>query len=171
MDLYFIRHGLAQPLGQKNDFNDDKRALTSQGRERMREEVKGLRRLGVEFDLILTSPLIRAVETASIVAEGLGGDEKLVVLDSNLSPGSSADELFADIKQQKGTESIALVGHEPDLGLLIARIIFGTGEGRLSVPLKKGGVCCVSVRQTVPTFRGALNWLVTPKQLRLLAKG
>jgi phosphohistidine phosphatase len=170
MELYLIRHGLAQPLGQKNDFSDEKRALTSQGRDRMREIVRGLHRLGVALDLIMSSPLVRAVETASIVAEGLGMDEKLIELTSNLSPGSSADELLAEIKQRKRTESLALVGHEPDLGLLVARIISSNGDCRMSIPLKKGGVCCIQVRQTVPTFRGSLTWLLTPKPLRLLAK-
>jgi len=68
MDLYIIRHAIAESLGKENEFSDDRRALTEEGRDRMREIAKGLHRLGAEFDLILTSPLVRAVETAQVVA-------------------------------------------------------------------------------------------------------
>src|SRR6185295_13400435 len=89
MELYVIRHAIAQPLGQQNEFTDEKRALTSEGRDRMREAVKGLRRLEVEFDLILTSPLARAVETAEIVAAGLEFSKKGIKQTASLAPGVS----------------------------------------------------------------------------------
>ena len=168
MELYIIRHAIAQQLGRKNDFLDEKRALTSEGRERMREAAKGLRKLGVEFDLILTSPLVRAVETAEIIAHALGLNKKDVDETDNLAPGASPDELFAEIKRRAGAESIALVGHEPDLGNLISKIVSGS-EG-LAVQLKKGSTCLIEVVETVPTIRGKLVWLLTPKQLRQLAK-
>jgi phosphohistidine phosphatase len=168
MELFLIRHGIAQPLGQKNDFSDEKRALTPQGRDRLREAAKGLRKLGLGFDLVLTSPLVRAVETAEIIADALGIDKKMIVQTSNLVPGASFDELFGEIKQQKGIETIALVGHQPDLGELISTMVWG--DGKICVPLKKGGVCCINVTETVPAFRGNLIWLLTPRQLRLIAK-
>jgi phosphohistidine phosphatase len=168
MELYIIRHAIAQPLGQKNDFLDEKRALTSEGRERMREAAKGLRKLGVEFDLILTSPLVRAVETTEIIAHALGLSKKDVEQIEALAPGAPPGELFAEIKKRTGAESIALVGHLPDLGNVISEIVVG-GEG-LRVQLKKGGVCSIDVVETVPTIRGTLVWLLTPKQLRQLAK-
>ena len=168
MELYVIRHAIAQPLGQQNDFTDEKRALTSEGRDRMREAVKGLRKLEIEFDLMLTSPLVRAVETAEIVALGLGFGKKEIEQTANLAPGASADELFVRIKRRTGTESIALIGHQPDLGGLISTIVYG--DDRLAIQLKKGSVCLINVTETVPTLRGELIWLLTPKQLRLLAK-
>lgn len=168
MELYIIRHAIAQQIGRKNDFLDEKRTLTSEGRERMREAARGLRKLGVEFDLILTSPLVRAVETAEIIAHSLGLNKKEIQETVNLAPGASSEELFAEIKGRAGAESIALVGHEPDLGNLISRIVLGS-EG-LAVQLKKGSTCLIEVLETVPTIRGKLVWLLTPKQLRLLAK-
>ena len=168
MELYIIRHAIAQPLGQKNDFLDEKRALTSEGRARFREAAKGLRKLGIEFDLILTSPLVRAVETTEIIAQALGLSKKDAEQTETLAPGASPDELFAEIKRRAGAESVALVGHQPDLGNLISRIVTG-GEG-LQVRLKKGSVCLIEVVETVPTIRGTLVWLLTPKQLRQLAK-
>jgi len=167
MEIYLVRHGIAQQLGQKNQFTDEKRALTSQGRDRMREIARGLKRLGVVPDLIMTSPLARAVETAGIVAEGLGLEAKQVRTTESLAPGGSFDRLFEEIKRQKRTESVVLVGHEPDLSSLLSRIV--SANGNLSIPLKKGGVCCISLAETVPAFKGSLIWLLTPKQLMLLA--
>ena len=168
MELYVIRHAIAQPLGQQNDFTDEKRALTSEGRDRMREAMKGLRKLEVELDLILTSPLARAVETAEIVAAALGVGKKEIEQTASLAPGASIDELLAEIKRRSGAESIALIGHQPDLGELISTIV--RGDDGLAMQLKKGSVCLINVTETVPTLRGELMWLLTPKQLRLLAK-
>jgi len=168
MDLYVIRHGIAQQLGKKNAFTDTKRTLTADGRNRMREAAKGLRKLEVELDLILTSPLVRAVETAEIVAAALKLDKKHIDQTGNLEPGASAEKLFDEIKKKSGIESIALVGHQPDLGELILKIV--QGKSKMSLPLKKGGVCYIRVTETVPALRGSLEWLLTPRQLRLLAK-
>ncbi|HKP86058.1 MAG TPA: phosphohistidine phosphatase SixA [Blastocatellia bacterium] len=168
MELYVIRHAIAQPLGQKNDFTDEKRVLTSEGRERMREAAKGLRKLGVMFDLVLTSPLARAVETAEIVADVLGLGKKEIEQTASLAPGAPVEELFAEIKRHNGAEAIALIGHQPDLGEVISSIA-GCDLG-LAIQLKKGGVCCINITETVPTLRGELMWLMTPRQLRSLAK-
>ena len=168
MELYVIRHAIAQPLGQQNEFTDEKRALTTDGRDRMREAVKGLRRLEVEFDLILTSPLVRAVETAEIVAAGLEFSKKGIKQTASLAPGVSIEALFAEIKRHTSAESIALIGHQPDLGEMISTIVCGGDD--LAIELKKGSVCLINVSETVPTLRGELAWLLTPRQLRSLAK-
>jgi len=167
MDLYFIRHAIAQDLGNKNDFSDEKRALTGDGRSRMRDIAKGLARLGLDVDLLLTSPLVRAVETASIVAEALELKNSEVKQTRNLAPSADAHALFAELKSY-GASSIGLVGHQPDLGDLVSMIVGGSGG--LSIDLRKGGVCYVEVTETIPAFRGDLVWLLTPKQLRTLAK-
>jgi phosphohistidine phosphatase len=167
MELYAIRHGVAQELGAKNEFNDMKRSLTAEGRTRMREAARGLAHLGVQLDLILTSPLVRAVETAEIVAEAMSLKKDEIRQTPHLRPGALADELFAEIKRH-GSTSIALVGHQPDLGDVVSRLV--AGSGGLSAQLKKGGVCCVTITETVPALRGDLAWLLTPRQLRLFAK-
>ena len=167
MDLYIIRHGLAHPLGQKNDFTDEKRTLTSQGRDRMREIAKGLRKLEIRPEMILTSPFARARETAEIVADSLSVDGKMLIPTSNLAPGSTFEDLLAEIKE-KHVESIALVGHEPALGELAGLII--SGDSAIALPLKKGGACCINVTESIPSFKGALVWLLTPKQLRIIGK-
>jgi phosphohistidine phosphatase len=169
MELFVIRHGVAEPLGKENEFSDEKRKLTVEGRNRMRDVVKGLVKLGVELDLILTSPLVRAVETAEIVATSVGLNKKEIKQSANLAPGASAEALFAEVKGYAGVESIALIGHQPDLSALVSTIIHSQ-VGSLSIQLKKGGICCLNVPETVPTLRGDLVWLLTPRQLRLVAK-
>jgi len=77
--------------------------------------------------------------------------------------------LFTEIKNGTGIESIAVVGHQPDLGHLISRIV-QSDASVLSIQLKKGGICCINISETVPTLRGDLMWFLTPKQLRMLAK-
>lgn len=167
MEIYVIRHGISEPLGHDNDFSDEKRNLTDEGRNRMRETARGLRKLGVEVDLLMTSPFARAVETADIIAAAIGVGKKEIQQSANLAPGASAEALFAEIKGQSGVESIAIVGHQPDLGGLISRIIQSSAP---SIQLKKGGACCVNVTETVPSLRGDLVWLLTPRQLRFIAR-
>jgi phosphohistidine phosphatase len=169
MELYFVRHAIAEPLGKGNEFSDEKRALTEEGRRRMRQGVKGLHKLGVELDLILTSPLVRAIETAEILAGSRGLNRNEIRQTHALAPGALAEQLFAEIKRQDAAESIALVGHQPDLGSFISRLV-QEAEGDVSVELKKGGICCIRVTETVPTLRGQLVWLLTPRHLRMLSK-
>ncbi|MGH9762118.1 MAG: phosphohistidine phosphatase SixA [Blastocatellia bacterium] len=168
MEIYLIRHGIAHPLGQKNEFTDEKRTLTPQGRERMREVARGLRRLGIKLDLIMSSTLARAEETANIVAEAMGIDEKLIVKTANLAPGARISDITSEIKQQNVPRSVALVGHEPLLGYLAGAL--ACRDSHSSIPLKKGGACFIEVVETVPEFRGNLVWLATPRQLRLIGK-
>jgi phosphohistidine phosphatase len=169
MELFIVRHGIAEALGKGNQFSDEKRVLTNEGRNRMREIAKGFAKLAIEVDLILSSPLARAVETAEIVAAAVGQNKKDIKTTENLSPGASCDHLFAEIKSHPGAETIVLVGHQPDLGILLTRVIQGAAGG-LAIQLKKGTICCINVTETVPTLRGDMMWLLTPRQLRLIAK-
>ena len=170
MELFVIRHGIAESLGKENEFSDEKRALTADGRNRMREIAKGLSKLGVEFDLILTSPLVRAVQTAEIVATAGGPTKTEIKQTANLAPGASANKLFAEIKRLTGVEAIALIGHQPDLGDLISKIAHRT-SGSVAIQMKKGSVCCLDIGETVPTLRGEVAWLMAPKHLRQVGKG
>jgi len=167
MDIYLIRHGIAQELGEKNGFMDERRALTSDGRSKMREAARGMARLGIELDLLLTSPLVRAADTAEIVADALGLKKGDVRQTSALSPGAPPEQLFSEIKSAESS-SIGLVGHQPDLGDFISRMV--AGSGGLSIELRKGAVCLVNITETVPSPRGSLRWLLQPKQLRAVGK-
>lgn len=163
-ELYLIRHAIAAERGE--DWpDDDKRPLTARGVARFKESVDGLSRLDVAVDEIFTSPLVRAKQTAELLAAGLPGKPSIKVLDA-LSPGHSPGSVLAQLAKAARRRRIALVGHEPGLGELAAHLI---GAGR-ALPFKKGGVCRIDVESLTSRRAGALSWFVTPKVLRGLSK-
>ena len=163
-ELYLVRHAIAAERGE--DWpDDDKRPLTARGVARFKESVSGLSRLGVVVDEIFTSPLIRAKQTAELLAAGLPGKPSVKVLDA-LSPGHTPGSVLAQLAKGARRRRIALVGHEPGLGELAAHLI---GAGR-ALPFKKGGVCRIDVESLTSRRAGALTWFVTPKVLRGLSK-
>ena len=152
MELYFLRHGEAQWPDWKK--SDDERPLTKRGKKEMHEVAAFLRRLKVQPDLILTSPLPRAAQTAEIVAEHL---EVKCREEQRLAPGFRAAELEQLINKHS-VESLMIVGHEPDFTRTIAAL---TGA---SLKLSKGGVALVDV--DLPSRKGRLLWLFPPKIAR-----
>jgi len=163
-ELYLVRHAIAAERGE--DWpDDDKRPLTARGVARFKESVTGLARLGVVVDEIFTSPLIRAKQTAELLAAGLSGKPSVKVLDA-LSPGHAPGSVLAQLAKAAKRRRIALVGHEPGLGELAAHLI---GAGR-ALPFKKGGACRIDVESLTSRRAGALSWFVTPKVLRGLSK-
>lgn len=163
-ELYLIRHGLAEERGEAWP-DDTKRPLTDDGIARLRKEARGLARLGVGFDVVLTSPLVRARQTAEIVAGGFAPRPPLVNVDS-LAPGGGFQSLAADLEKHARKTRIALVGHEPELGELAARLV----GARHPIEFKKGAVCRIDVEDLPPRGEGALRWLLTPKILRSVRK-
>jgi phosphohistidine phosphatase len=162
--VYLVRHAIAAARGE--DWpDDDKRPLTARGVTRFKESVSGLSRLDVAVDEIFTSPLVRAKQTAEILAGGLPGKPAVKVLDA-LSPGHAPGSILAQLARTARRRRIALVGHEPGLGELAAHLI---GAGR-ALEFKKGGVCRIDVESLSSRRAGALNWFVTPKVLRGLSK-
>lgn len=163
-ELYLVRHAIAAERG--SEWPDDaRRPLTERGLNRFLEAVKGLRRLDVTIDEIFTSPLVRAKQTAELLAEGVDGRPPVKVLDA-LSPGHTSSSVMTQLARVAKRRRIALVGHEPELGELAAHLI---GAGR-ALPFKKGGVCRIDVESLTSRRAGALNWFVTPKVLRGLSK-
>ncbi len=163
-ELYLVRHAIAAERGE--DWpDDDKRPLTTRGIARFEESVEGMRRLGVEVDEIFTSPLIRAKQTAELMASGLAGKPTVRTLDA-LAPGHTPGSVMAQLARAAKRRRIALVGHEPGLGELAAHLI---GAGR-ALPFKKGGACRIDVESLTSRRAGALSWFVQPKLLRGLKK-
>ncbi|MCU1385972.1 MAG: sixA [Acidobacteria bacterium] len=163
-ELYFIRHGLAEDRGDAWP-DDAKRPLTDEGMSRMRKAARGLARMGVSVDIVLTSPLVRTRQTAEIVAGSLDPRPSLVNVES-LTPGGSYAAVIADLEKHARKTRIALVGHEPMIGEVAARLI----GSRHSIEFKKGAVCRIDVEVLPPTGPGELRWLLTPKILRLLKR-
>jgi phosphohistidine phosphatase len=116
-------------------------------------------------DEIFTSPLVRAKQTADLLASGLSGKPAVKILDA-LSPGHTPTSVLAQLARTARRRRIMLVGHEPDLGELAAHLV---GAGR-ALPFKKGGACRIDVESLTSRRAGALTWFVQPKMLRRLGR-
>jgi phosphohistidine phosphatase len=155
MNLYLIRHAIAV-----EEYEDDsQRPLTDKGRKKMRQIAKGLRALGVEFDLILSSPYVRAAETAEILADVLKVKTE-VQFSENLTPAGSPEVLIAELNEKYSADSVALVGHEPFLSSLIGLLV--ADNPHVDITLKKGGVCSLSADDLHHTHKASMDWLLTP---------
>jgi phosphohistidine phosphatase len=163
-ELYFVRHGLAEERGDAWP-DDSKRPLTDEGMSRMRKAARGLARLGVSVEIVLTSPLVRARQTAEIVAGGLDPRPSLVNVES-LAPDGTYAAVVADLEKHARKTRIALIGHEPMIGELAARLI----GSRHPIEFKKGAVCRIDVEALPPAGPGDLRWMLTPRILRALKK-
>jgi phosphohistidine phosphatase len=165
MTIYLVRHGVAEDAPPGGD--DRARRLTARGKAKMREAAAGLAAIGVEPDVILTSPLPRAAETAAIVAEALPGRLEPQPLDA-LATGVTAPEVLRALRPFARRTSLMLVGHEPTLSALAALLLTGSTEGA-AFALRKGGAIAIELAQLFPPRGATLVWMLTPRQLRRLA--
>ena len=157
MKVYFLRHGVAaEPEDWKGSDYD--RPLTDDGRERMAREAKAIRKLDLKLDAILTSPLVRAKQTADIVARELRMPSKE---DERLGGDFDVSSLEAILQGCADLKALMLVGHEPSMSSVIGRLI-----GVARIDLKKGGLACVELPDAA-TMTGDLLWLIPPKVLLL----
>ncbi|MEE9225661.1 MAG: phosphohistidine phosphatase SixA [Bacteroidota bacterium] len=165
MELYILRHGVANDPAGLYIGKDWERPLTPKGMKKMKKECRGIRALQLEFDLILTSPLVRARQTAEIVAKAFGLQGKLEDCE-HLATGGEHDLLVRQLQSYPQEYRILLVGHEPDLSTFIAMITLGNDDA--SINLRKGGLCKILIDNPGQGFHGSLEWLVTPKQLQAM---
>jgi phosphohistidine phosphatase len=162
MQLYLVRHAEAEELPARG--GDAARRLTADGRREFSRVVIGLRRLEPELTRILTSPLVRARQTAEILQEQLPGPapEDWVLL----APGGAPERLLLQLRD--AGETVALVGHEPGLGRLLSLAVAGrAGDG---TPMRKGGVARIDFDATPKPGAGRLVWMLTPKLLRRIGR-
>jgi len=164
IELYLVRHAVAAERGPK--YPDDRlRPLTPAGVKKFASSVPGLVEMGVVVDFVLTSPLVRAQDTATLLAAGLKPKPGIGVVDA-LAPGGRHQAVIDAIRTHaKRHRRLAVVGHEPDLGELAARLLGARGM----VQFKKGAVCAIDVDGATPGGPGTLRWLLTPRALRALA--
>jgi len=163
-ELYLIRHGIAEERGDAWP-DDAKRPLSEDGMARMRKSMRGLARMGVAIDVILTSPLVRTRQTAEIVAAALDPRPSIVAVDS-LAPDGAHAAMLADLEKHGRKTRIGIVGHEPGLGELAARLV----GSRHAIEFKKGAICRIDVDELPPGGPGELRWFLPPKFLRALKK-
>ncbi|MBI4575721.1 MAG: phosphohistidine phosphatase SixA [Planctomycetes bacterium] len=168
MQVLIVRHA---PAANSTEWSrkgkaDELRPLTGEGRDRMRRIARGLARLTTRLDVVISSPLRRSVETAAVLQEcfPFAKREKL----DALRPGGDPEGVLARLATLDAQATAALVGHEPDLGALLARLL--TGEADAFVDLKKGAVALVEFEAAARAGRGLLRWLLQPAHLRRLGR-
>jgi len=163
MELFLLRHGIAEEL-PKSGGPDRERRLTDKGRRRVQEIARAMRRLKLEFDLVLTSPFPRALETAEIVTQVLGLKRRLRTSEALAIPPSSARLIEQINTARPAPRSVLLVGHEPHLSNLASLLL--TGSEVLELRLKKGGLCQFEVAELQTGRCASLACLLTPGQMR-----
>jgi phosphohistidine phosphatase len=164
MDLYILRHGKAEEHTQ-SITSDAKRQLTKTGRKDIECIAKTLKNFNIKVDYIISSPLIRAQETANIVATHLWDKKKKITIWDELKPESNVLDIHKKLIKLTPDTKILLVGHEPHLTDLISSII--SPESNVSINLKKGGFVSMSVNSSESRVVGTLQSILTPKQLKL----
>src|SRR5688572_25767188 len=163
LELYLVRHGVAADRGP--DYPDDsKRPLTSKGIASLRREARALNAMDVSFDLIITSPLVRTRQTAEVLAETLNGKPPISPSDA-LAPAGTPAAVMQEIAKHMRKGKIALVGHEPNIGELAARLI----GARSPLEFKKGAICRIDFDILPPKGTGQLRWFLPPRVLKKIA--
>jgi phosphohistidine phosphatase len=142
--------------------------LTRAGESKMFEIARGLRNLGLAFDLVLTSPYIRAFRTAEILGEVF--ESKKVFETKNLVPGADPEAVIDEINGNfSALKEIVMVGHEPFMSSLISVLL--CGNKNMAIDLRKGGCCQLTVERLSFGQCACLDWLMTPRQMTRLRRG
>ena len=166
MQLYLIRHGIAIDREDPQCPPDPERYLTEEGVEKTKQVAKSVVALGVVGDLLLTSPYVRAAQTAEIFASALEYPKQKIRRTDLLLPGAEPSQLFRELAKEKQASSVFLFGHAPQLDDVIATAL---GSKRHLTALKKAGVAFVELKRLSPPI-GQFVWLGTPKLLRRAGK-
>jgi len=166
MKITLLRHGIAEEKLDGRCKTDDERPLTQEGIDKIRMIGKYLKNMGLKFDLVLTSTLIRAKETAEIASAELG-IRNLIKETPHLKPeGRYADLLEVIAEEYPEARDVLLVGHEPFMSGFISMML--SGEENLMIQMKKGGLCRLDSRKLKPG-KSELLWLMTPKHMTAMA--
>ena len=151
MILYFLRHGKA---GSPRPTDDDARELTERGRAGLRAAAPLWRRLNLRPDVVISSPLPRALQTAEMFCEAVGGTP---VTDDALRPGASWDRMARAMAAHPDARRVMFVGHEPDLSTAMVEL-----TGAAGVRMRKGGIGCVEFYGVPERRAGEIAWLLDP---------
>jgi phosphohistidine phosphatase len=159
MEIYLFRHGIAED-GEPGQ-PDSLRELTDEGRAKTADVVKLARKSGVRPSLILTSPYVRARQTAQIAADQLGYEGDLAVIDS-LVPHGSPENLWRDVRDYAHENAILLAGHEPLMSRLVAYFL---NAPALRVEMKKAAMVRIDIESLRAAPHGILRWMIVPRMV------
>jgi phosphohistidine phosphatase len=173
LDLYLLRHGDAgKGMAVAAGGNSGDVPLTIVGREEIAIIARSVKDLNLKFSAIITSPLKRAVQTAKIIAKVLAMEKRISIW-NELVPEGNRSKLYIILNQYTRESSVLMIGHEPYLSNMMYDIIFQKNRvnqlGRIN--LKKAGLAKIRIISLTPNISGELRWLLTPRILKLLAKG
>ncbi len=156
MELYLLRHGIAED--KRPGGSDAERSLTAEGKEKLKRVLLRARASGVEPSVILSSPLVRAMQTAEIAAGALGYSGKIVRTET-LLPEAAPEAVWGEIRARREAKALLLTGHEPHMSAAVAYL---TGSPGLAVDFKKGALVRIDVDRLNGEPRGVLKWMITP---------
>ncbi len=166
MKLFVVRHGIAVDRGEPTCPADPDRFLTEEGIEKTAQVAKAVAALGEKADVLISSPYVRAVQTAELFAAALHRSKDKIRRSEALLPGTDPLLLFRELAREKGTTAIFVFGHAPQLDEVIA---YAVGSKRPVPELKKAGVAQVDLKRVSPPT-GVLVWVCPPKVLRRSGK-
>ncbi len=159
MNILIVRHGIAEEISSGGDSH---RALTEEGRCKIKQVATGLARIKPEIERIYSSPLVRAEQTAQIIAESLRTNVEIMI---ELSPGHSPMDLCQRLSEIRNVSGVMLVGHEPNCSELASYLLGSTGE--IGIDFKKGAACFIQATHPIASA-GTLLWHLPPRILRLI---
>ena len=165
LDLFILRHGEAG-RGSVTVRDDSKRTLTIEGEKEIESISEGIKELGVEFDYVFTSPLLRAKQTAELVSKVVASKNQIKELDE-LKPEGNKLQLYSKLSNLKRDSCVLIVGHEPYMSELAGETI---SNGTCRIDLKKAGLIRIRVTTILPKPKGELRWLLTPKHLKRIGR-
>jgi len=166
MQLYIVRHGIAIDREDPKSPADPERFLTDEGIEKTKQVAKGVAALGITADLMLSSPYVRAMQTAEIFATALDYPKQKIRRTDLLLPGSEPSLFYKELAKDKQSATVFCFGHAPQLDDLIAT---GLGCKQHVTSLKKAGIALLEFKRLSPPS-GQFVWLATPKLLRKAGK-
>jgi phosphohistidine phosphatase len=164
MQVFLVRHAIAHERNRTRWPNDRLRPLTTAGIRKFRKAAYGISQCLPKRAALLTSPLVRARETAAILAEALGSSKAIEC--GELASGEPVQACFDLLRKQK-KDAVVLVGHEPNLSNFLAAAVCGAGA-RMKTEFKKGGAACIEFTARVEPGRATLDWIIPPRVLRSL---
>lgn len=166
MQLYIVRHGIAIDREDPKAPPEPERYLTEEGIEKTKQVAKGVATLRISADLFVSSPYLRAMQTAEIFASALGYAKQKISKSEALLPGAEPGAFFRELAKQKDASSVFCFGHAPHVDELLAA---AAGLKHPITEMKKAGVALVELKRLAPPS-GQLVWLITPKLLRKSGK-